>query len=143
MIQRRSLRSRRQRLFFSHSTTSVKELCGRHLAETSCSRLSDVETVCRFYRSLGLAFSEERHGSGPVHFSAPLGDAILEIYPLPSGQAVDASTRLGFTVCDPDAVVSNVDSLGGRIIKAGRETAWGYMAIVGDPDGRTIELYRA
>ena len=116
------------------------------MADTSLKLLvlktHDVESVCRFYQSLGLAFQEERHGSGPVHFSAPLGDAIMEIYPLPSDQAVDTSTRLGFAIPDPDAVVSNVDSVGGRIIKAGRETPWGYMAMVGDPDGRTVELYR-
>ena len=103
----------------------------------------DVDSVRQFYQSLGLTFTEERHGSGPLHFSAPMGDGIIELYPLPSDQAVDTSTRLGFAIADPDAAVSGVESVGGRVVKAGRDTPWGYMAIVGDPDGRTVELYRA
>lgn len=102
----------------------------------------DVDSLCRFYKLLGFTFTEERHGSGPVHFSTPLGDAVMEIYPLASDQSVDTTTRLGFAIADTDAVVAGVESLGGRIIKTGRDTPWGYLAIVGDPDGRTVELYR-
>lgn len=106
-------------------------------------KTNDVSVVVSFYRSLGFAFTQEQHGKGPVHFSAPLGDGIIEIYPLPDGEAVDSTTRLGFAIANPDAVVDSVDSLGGRIIKPGRDTPWGYVALVTDPDGRTVELYRA
>lgn len=99
--------------------------------------------VVAFYESLGLTFTEEHHGKGPLHHSAPLGDGIMEIYPLPDDQSVDATTRLGFAIPNPDLTVAAVDSVGGRVIKTGRDTPWGYMALVTDPDGRTVELYRA
>ena len=102
----------------------------------------NLPVVVSFYQSLGLTFTEERHGKGPLHYSAPLGDAIIEIYPLPEDQVVDSSTRLGFAIIDPDAAVDIANSVGGRVIKAGHDTPWGYMALVADPDGRTVELYR-
>ena len=81
----------------------------------------DVDAVCRFYQSLGLTFTEERHDSGPLHYSAPLGDGLIEIYPMPFDQAVDATTRLGFAIVDPDAAVAEADQFGGRIVKFVRE----------------------
>ena len=86
----------------------------------------DVAGVCAFYGSLGLTFIEEQHGKGPRHYSAPLGDGIIEIYPLPDDQAVDSTTRLGFAIADPDAAVESAASLGGHAIKPGRDTSWGY-----------------
>ena len=106
-------------------------------------KTDDVSGVVAFYQSLGFTFTEEQHGKGPIHHSAPLGDGIVEIYPLPADQVVDTTTRLGFGIADPDSVVAGVASLGGRVVRAGRETPWGYMALVADPDGRTVELYRA
>jgi predicted enzyme related to lactoylglutathione lyase len=103
----------------------------------------DVSTVVAFYQSLGFTFTEEQHGNGPPHHSAPLGEGNLEIYPLPDDQTVDSTTRLGFAIADPDAAVNSADSVGGRVINPGRDTPWGYMALVADPDGRTVELYRA
>ncbi len=103
----------------------------------------DISGIVAFYQSLGFTFTEEQHGKGPLHHSAPLGDGIIEIYPLPDDQAVDPTTRLGFAIADPDTVVDGAESIGGRVIRPGRETPWGYMALVADPDGRTVELYRA
>lgn len=103
----------------------------------------DIAPVVEFYQSLGLTFAEERHGQGPLHYSAPLGDGVFEIYPLSDNQTVDATTRLGFAIADPDAFVELADSVGGCVVKAGRDTPWGYVALVTDPDGRTVELYRA
>src|SRR5699024_11866840 len=47
---------------------------------------------CRsFYSRLGLHFEQEKHGTGPEHYAAVLGDgAVLEIYPAngkPTGRA--------------------------------------------------------
>lgn len=101
----------------------------------------DVDAACRFYGSIGLEFTPEQHGSGPLHYAANVGDIILEIYPLPADQPVDCTTRLGFAVADPDAAADTAAAQGGRLVKPGRQTAWGYVAIVADPDGRTVELY--
>ena len=95
-----------------------------------------------FYETLGMEFQPEQHGNGPVHFSAPLGGMVLEIYPLPEGEA-DRTTRLGFIV---DEVGSLAESLWRRelapLTKV-KETPWGRCLIVKDPDGRTVELYQA
>ena len=103
----------------------------------------DVTAVVTFYQALGFTFTEEQHGKGPFQFSAPLGDGIIEIYPLPSDQPADSMVRLGFAIDDPDLVVSVAESLGGRVIQPGRDLLWGYVALVADPDGRIVELYRA
>ena len=105
-------------------------------------KTQNLNAVCRFYRSPGLPLSEEQHGSGPLHFAARLGDTVFEIYPLSESQTTDTTTRLGFSVADPNEAVSNVENVGGRVVKEPFESAWGYMAIVTDPDGRTVELYR-
>ncbi|WP_062432333.1 VOC family protein [Herbidospora daliensis] len=73
-----------------------------------------------FYSGLGLTFQQERHGTGPEHFSTQLGPTVLELYPAgdkpPTGRL-----RLGLTVC------------------AGHGFAPGNHTVT-DPDGRTIAL---
>jgi hypothetical protein len=44
-------------------------------------RTSQMETTLAFYRALGFSFVQERHGSGPVHYSTQLGSSVLEIFP--------------------------------------------------------------
>lgn len=39
-----------------------------------------LDAVRDFYSEIGFEFVEEQHGKGPVHFSAPLGAGILEVY---------------------------------------------------------------
>ena len=98
-----------------------------------------LKPVQEFYTRLGFQFVEEQHGKGPVHFSAPLGDGILEIYPLPEGTAVDSSTRLGFGVADLPAVIEELGDL--AEVRGPKMTPWGLRAAVKDPDGRSVELY--
>ena len=62
-----------------------------------------------FYAQLGFQFVQEQHGTGPVHHSAPLGDGILEIYPLSGGVEADKTTRLGFAVSDLESIVACFD----------------------------------
>ncbi|MGW6538618.1 VOC family protein [Streptomyces sp. NPDC055051] len=75
--------------------------------------------ACRaFYAGLGLSFVRERHGTGPEHHAAVLGDgAVLELYPA-NGRAPTGRLRLGFTA--PAAAGD-----------AGRR-------VLTDPDGRTV-----
>ena len=63
-------------------------------------RTGDVQRLVKFYRSLGMTFTEEQHGSGPRHFAAELGGVVFEIYPVKANQAADVATRLGFSVPD-------------------------------------------
>ncbi len=61
-------------------------------------RTHQPERVKGFYEALGLQFREEKHGNGPVHFSAGVGQTVFEVYPLPTSiEKVDATTRLSFT----------------------------------------------
>lgn len=99
-----------------------------------------VERLRDFYGGLGFEFVEEQHGNGPRHYSAPLGDGILEIYPLPDGGKVDGTTRLGFGVSDVEGVVESVRELA-EVVSEPKQTQWGLRAVVRDPDGRAVELY--
>lgn len=100
---------------------------------------SQSETLRGFYTKLGFQFVEEQHGKGPLHYSAALGDGILEIYPLSVGSETDSSTRLGFAVADFAAVIENLGDL--FEVHGSKQTPWGLRAVVKDPDGRTVELY--
>ena len=64
------------------------------------------------------------------------------VYPQTGNLAVDSGTRLGFSVPDPDAIVAKLNAIDGAVVQPGRETSWGYVAVVRDPDGRKVELYR-
>ena len=99
-------------------------------------KTDDVESLRRFYAALGFQFVQEQHGNGPLHYSAVIGDGILEIYPLPAGTAADSSTRLGFSVQD---IASVLKTLGESAVP--KQTDWGLRAVVKDPDGRAVELY--
>ena len=100
-----------------------------------------VEQLRLFYLTLGIELAEEQHGKGPVHFAGRTGGVVIEVYPLPGdGSPVDSTTRLGFTVEDVEGVVRALKDIGTKIVTLTKETAWGLLAVVKDPDGRSIEL---
>jgi len=98
------------------------------------------DRVRTFYEALGIAFTEERHGTGPRHHAGRIGDVVIEIYPLPDDGTADASTRLGFTVENLAEVVQTLQGIGTPVAKQPTQTAWGLQAVVKDPDGRSVEL---
>jgi hypothetical protein len=51
-------------------------------------RTLDVDRVRAFLEGMGLAFVEEKHGSGPVHHACQVGDTVLEIYPTKKNESV-------------------------------------------------------
>ena len=100
-----------------------------------------LETLRAFYSALGIEFFEEQHGTGPTHYAAELGEAILEIYPLAEDENnADASTRLGFFVEDLGFVLESLWRNEFCELKKAKQTQWGYRAVVRDPDGRAVEL---
>lgn len=117
------------------------------MAETHLSLLvlktKQIPQLVAFYQALGIAFVEEKHGKGPVHFAAAMGEFVFEIYPLAVNQpdSVD-STRLGFRVANLEFVLSQLQERAVPILSPMRTTAWGLNAIVSDPDGRPVELYQ-
>ena len=96
----------------------------------------------KFYRTIGIALAEESHGKGPVHYAGTLDDAIFEIYPNSAETSLDTTIRLGFSVTDPQQVLQSLSCLGTQIVRQLGQTTWGYRALVRDPDGRIVELYK-
>jgi lactoylglutathione lyase len=102
-----------------------------------------LDKLLAFFRGLGMEFTHEQHGNGPVHYSAKLDKTVLELYPLTADSDVpDVSTRLGFTVENLNAIVQALVQNGVLVITSPKQTVWGYRAVVQDPDGRSVELYQ-
>jgi predicted enzyme related to lactoylglutathione lyase len=103
-------------------------------------KTAQVDRLRSFYEALGIAFTEERHGSGTRHHAGRVGGLVLEVYPLPDEGSADTSTRLGFAVDNLAEVVRTLQGLGTQVVKELTHTAWGLQALVKDPDGRSVEL---
>jgi lactoylglutathione lyase len=101
----------------------------------------DQTSLRDFYSRLGIAFTEEKHGDGPLHLAARLSDLVLEIYPLPADAGpMDMTTRLGFGVPELDEKIHHLKAAGTTVVSRPKATECGYRAVVRDPDGRTVEL---
>ncbi len=103
-----------------------------------------MEATLGMYRALGLTFTQEQHGSGPVHHSCDLGGTVFEIYPGSEGATPDpragGATRLGFRVASIDVTLETLQQLGTPVITPPKDSPWGRRAVVADPDGRTVEI---
>ncbi|MFZ5896005.1 MAG: VOC family protein [Myxococcota bacterium] len=98
-------------------------------------RCRDLELSRRFYAALGLAFTTEQHGTGPVHYSCRLGTTVVELYQAASSTS---SVRLGLAVGDLATAVEAVRSVGARVDH--EPTAERATCIVRDPDDNRVEL---
>ncbi|MEX2186637.1 MAG: VOC family protein [Pirellulales bacterium] len=103
-------------------------------------RSSDMDAAARFYETLGLKFSRHSHGSGPIHYASLDTECVFEIYPLRPGEASTVSTRLGFQVESVDGVLGSLQTVGGKLISAPKESPWGYRAVIEDLDGHHVEI---
>lgn len=107
-------------------------------------RANDPSTLVSFYSQLGLDFVEEKHESGPTHFSCNIGGSVFEIYPLGKNSQPTTGTRLGFGVPSLRIALRNLKALdSSKVIQPPQETAWGITAIVADPEGHKVELREA
>ena len=93
-----------------------------------------------FYELLGIAFQEEQHGKGPIHWAAELEGVVLEVYPAKSAEEVGQTSRLGFKVEAISEVVIGIVEAEGTIVSEPKQSPWGLRAVVRDPDNRTVEL---
>jgi predicted enzyme related to lactoylglutathione lyase len=100
-----------------------------------------VDRLRAFYQALGIELAEERHGKGPLHYAGHVGDALLEVYPLPDGGTADTTTRLGFAVEGLAEVIQALRDAGVVVTSGPQHTAWGLRAVARDPDGRAVGLY--
>jgi lactoylglutathione lyase len=107
-------------------------------------RTPDPAKLANFYAVFGLSFQHHRHGNGPWHYSAQIQQTVFEIYPLSKTQSsADENLRLGFSINDFDHTVDLMRTANTRFVTDPMETEWGIMAVIEDPDGRKIELYKS
>ena len=99
-----------------------------------------MEELVSFYQMLGVRFDHHQHQRGPLHYAAELGNMVFEIYPLPENELVNTSIRLGFSVANLESTIDQLGKAGIKIIREPKQTEWGYIGIVEDPDGRKVEL---
>lgn len=106
-------------------------------------RTGDAKQLVEFYGLFGFTFEYHKHGNSPYHYSASIGQTVLEIYPLAKGQTeADKNLRLGFSIENFDSVIEQLKPLEVPFSMEPTQTEFGYMAVVADPDGRKIELYK-
>ena len=102
-------------------------------------RSKDLEKAARFYSALGLLFSTEQHGNGPIHLSAKLEDLVFELY-LATGEVLNSEIRLGFHVDSVSEARDRIVAIGGTVVKDIHASEWGTRLVVADFDGHRIEL---
>lgn len=105
-------------------------------------KTKQLDAMREFYGLLGIEFTAERHGNGPLHFAGQTGECVFEIYPLVDRETADASTRLGFAVENVMETLRALQSIGADAKTKPQQTSWGARAVVRDPDGRAVELYQ-
>jgi len=107
-------------------------------------RTTNLEITISFYQKIGLSFTEEQHGKGPIHYSCQIDNILLEIYPGTSGNAPErksaGATLIGFQVDNLDKIVEALSDLEGSILSFPQDSPWGRRMVIQDPDGRAIEL---
>ena len=107
-------------------------------------RTPDQKALADFYTLLGLKFDYHKHGNSPYHYSAHIDETVLEIYPLSKTQtAADKDLRLGLSIENFESTMTALQDSNVNIVTPATQTEWGFMAIVQDPDGRKIELYKS
>jgi catechol 2,3-dioxygenase-like lactoylglutathione lyase family enzyme len=107
-------------------------------------RTADPEKLAGFYTLLGLVFDYHKHGNSPHHYSTTIGTAVLEIYPLAKGQEkADNHFRLGLGIDDFDKKIALLKENQVVFSMEPAQTDFGYMAVILDPDGRKVEIYKS
>src|SRR6266700_1662965 len=104
-------------------------------------RSQNIDKLAKFYAALGLHFTKHRHGQGPVHLSADLGETVFEIYPSVSAEDTTASTRLGFSVPSLSDVLTDLRGMDAPVLVEPGDSPYGRRAVVKDFDGHKVELY--
>jgi len=106
-------------------------------------RTADMVKLVEFYQLLGFGFAYHKHGNSPYHYSAAVDGTVIEIYPLGKNQTeADSKLRLGFELDDFDKAISLLKEAEVEFISEPLQTDFGFMAVVVDPDGRRVEIYK-
>lgn len=103
-------------------------------------RAREPQRLAHFYELLGLAFVSEKHGSGPEHMACDTGRCVIEIYPSSPENPSTRSVRLGFKVTNLHSRCERIIRAGGRLRRPPKDTSWGMIATIEDPEGHVIDL---
>src|SRR5438045_521626 len=106
-------------------------------------RAHDVDRLVVFYEAIGLHFTRHRHGSGPEHLSADVGETVFEIYPAAGAAENTVATRLGFSVVSLSETLRSLEAIEATVLSQPAETPFGRRAVVKDFEGHKVELYQA
>lgn len=104
-------------------------------------RAHDVDRLASFYEALGLHFTRHRHGKGPEHVSATIGETVFEIYPANGANESTVSTRLGFSVPSLTNALGQLRGRHATVLTEPSDTPFGRRAVVRDFEGHKVELY--
>jgi len=106
-------------------------------------RTPDMLRLADFYKLLGFNFAYHKHGNSPYHYSATVDGTVIEIYPLTKSQTeADKNLRLGFELDDFDGAIELLKENEVSFASEPSQADFGFMAVVVDPDGRRVELYK-
>jgi catechol 2,3-dioxygenase-like lactoylglutathione lyase family enzyme len=103
-------------------------------------RAADPAGLAGMYSALGMTFSPEQHGKGPLHYAADCAGTVIEIYPLTPADERTSSTRLGFNVASIHAVHPALEAAGAVLVCPVKSSPWGKRAVFRDPAGHLFEL---
>lgn len=106
-------------------------------------RSADFDRARQFYGTLGLSFTQHRHGSGPEHLACELGAFVFEIYPRAGDADSTSHVRIGFCVPSVDFAVAQLQKLGVTVVSPPKNSPWGRRAVVDDFDAHRVELTEA
>jgi lactoylglutathione lyase len=107
-------------------------------------RTKNIHNVIAWYGAIGIEIVKEKHEKSKSTYTADLEGLVLEFLPLPEEVAApEPNVRLGFVVDDLDLTLATLKAHATVVINPPQSTSRGYRAVVRDPDGRSIELYRA
>lgn len=97
-------------------------------------RCANPENSRKFYETLGVSFSEEKHGNGPSHFAGSIRDElILELYPLRKDKLASRVT-IGIPIASPEKI-RYAEHASGQVARK-----LGDFYVLQDPDGNEIHL---
>jgi lactoylglutathione lyase len=111
---------------------------------------SDIGRTVAFYRALGLPLQVDDHGTdeGPLHYACDLDGCHFAVFPADGegkspGLRQSGSSFPGFTVESVEETVEAARAFGARVIQEPSVYPWGLRAVLEDPDGRSVEVYRS
>lgn len=122
----------------------TKNFEGEPKLELLVLRTNDLQRAKEFYSCLGFKFIEEKHGSGPTHYSTQIHNTVMEIYPGTEAEPLSprnaGAVMLGLTVESLNQVIEKLAEIGISPERPIRETELGKTTTILDVDGRFIQL---